>query len=226
MRHSMINRVPNASGPSGRRVAMLGVAAALSFTVACDVDQILDVEDIDVASPESVSDPTALPAVLAGAIGDFGIAYNGGGGFNEITASGQLTDELYNTETFPTRIENDQRRQQYQSNGTLQAMFYATQGARASADRAADGYVRLDRATEVGLAEALNLGGLSYIMMAENYCSAVPISTLDASGNFVFGPELSTTELLEVAVRKADSALANATAADGEGDDDKREEQA
>ena len=222
----MINRVPNAIRQSGRRAAVLGVAASLSFTVACDVDQILDVEDIDVASPESVSDPTALPAVLAGAIGDFGIAYNGGGGFNEITASGQLTDELYNTETFPTRIENDQRRQQYQSNGTLQAMFYATQGARASADRAADGYVRLDRATEVGLAEALNLGGLSYIMMAENYCSAVPISTLDANGNFVFGPELSTTELLEVAVRKADSALANATASDGVGDAGKRTQQA
>jgi hypothetical protein len=209
-----------------RRLAAFGMASALAFTVACDADQILDVEDIDVASPESVSDPTALPAVLAGALGDFAVAYNGGGDFNQITLAGQLTDELYNTETFPTRIENDQRRQQYQSNGSLQGLFYATQQARASADRAADGYIRLERDTEVGLAEALNLSALSYTILAENYCSAVPISTLDANGNFVFGPELSTTELLEVAVRKADSALANATAADGIGAAAKRTEQA
>ena len=222
----MTNRSRQGVPRGPRRVAVLGIAATLAFAVACDADQILDVEDIDVASPESVSDPAALPAVLAGAIGDFGVAYNGGGGFNEITGSGQLTDELYNTETFPTRIENDQRRQQYQSNGTLQAMFYATQQARASADRAADAYVRLERGSDVGLAEALNLGALSYTILAENYCSAVPISTLDATGNFDYGPALTTAELLEVAMRKADSALANATAADGEGDDDKREEQA
>lgn len=222
----MTNRFPNAVRPAGRRFAALGLTAALTFTAACDADQILDVEDIDVASPESVSDPTALPAVLAGAIGDFGVAYNGGGGFNEITASGQLTDELYNTETFPTRIENDQRRQQYQSNGTLQAMFYATQGARASADRAADGYVRLERASDVGLAEALNLSALTYIIMAENYCGAVPISTTDESSTFVYGEALTTTELLNVAVRKADSALANATAASGVGAAAKRTEQA
>jgi hypothetical protein len=222
----MINRLSFGGRTATRRVVVCGITAALSLTGACDADQILDVEDIDVASPESVSDPTALPAVLAGAIGDFGVAYNGGGGFNEITASGQLTDELYNTETFPTRIENDQRRQQYQSNGTLQAMFYATQQARASADRAADGYIRLERETEVGLAEALNLGALTHILMAENYCGAVPISTLDANGNFVYGAPLTTTELLEAAVRKADSALANATASDGVGAAAKRTEQA
>jgi hypothetical protein len=222
----MINRLSFGGRTATRRVVVCGITAALSLTGACDADQILDVEDIDVASPESVSDPTALPAVLAGAIGDFGVAYNGGGGFNEITASGQLTDELYNTETFPTRIENDQRRQQYQSNGTLQAMFYATQQARASADRAADGYIRLERETEVGLAEALNLGALTHILRAGNYGGAVPISTLDANGNFVYGAPLTTTELLEAAVRKADSALANATASDGVGAAAKRTEQA
>jgi starch-binding outer membrane protein, SusD/RagB family len=222
----MTNRFRTGGRPTTRRFATLGVVAALTFSVACDADQILDVEDIDVASPESVSDPTALPAVLAGAVGDFGAAYNGGGDFNQITLAGQLSDELYNTETFPTRIENDQRRQQYQSNGSLSNLFYSLQQARASADRAADGYVRLERASDVGLAEALNLSALSYILMAENYCNAVPISTLDANGNFVFGSALTGAELLNAAVRKADSAFANATAADGEGDDDKREEQA
>jgi hypothetical protein len=222
----MANRSPGAGRLAARRGGALLASLVLSLTVACDADQILDVEDIDVASPESVTDPGALPAVLAGALGDFSVALNGGGDFNQITVSGQLADELYNTETFPTRIENDQRRQQYQSNGSLQGLFYATQQARASADRAAEGYLTLERETDVGLAEALNLSALSYILLAENYCGAVPISRLDASGTFVYGPALSTEELLEVAVQKADSALANATAADGEGSASKRTEQA
>jgi len=222
----MTKRFPSGGRRRARRAAALFAAFALSLTVACSADQILDVEDIDVASPESVSDPGALPAVLAGAVGDFSVAYNGGGDFNQITVSGQLADELYNTETFPTRIENDQRRQQYQSNGSLRDLFYATQQARASADRAAESYVRLERATDVGLAEALNLSALSYIILAENYCNAVPISRLDDSGNFVYGPALTTTELLNVAVQKADSALANTTATGGTGAAAKRTEQA
>ena len=205
--------------------AVLG-SIALPMLVACSADQILDVEDIDVASPGSVSDPTALPAVLAGALGDFGVAYNGGGDFNQITLAGQLSDELYNTETFPTRIENDQRRQSYQSNGSLQALFYATHQARASADRAATGYVTLEKATDVGLAEALNISALSYIILAENYCNAVPISVANADGTFEYGPALTTDQLLTVAVAKADSALTNATAAGGVGAAAKRTEQA
>jgi hypothetical protein len=204
----------------------LVAAGALPLAVACSADQILDVEDIDVASPGSVSDPAALPAVLAGAIGDFGVAYNGGGDFNQITLAGQLSDELYNTETFPTRIENDQRRQQYQSNGSLQNLFYATQQARASADRAASAYIKLDKASDVGLAEALNLSALAYVILGENYCNAVPISTQDESGNFAYGPALTTDQLDAVAIAKADSALTNATAANGVGAAAKRTEQA
>ena len=202
------------------------IALAIPLAIACNADQILEVEDIDVASPSSVSDPGALPAVLAGAIGDFGAAYNGGGDFNLVTLAGQLTDELYNTETFPTRIEQDQRRQSYQSNGSLQNLFYATHQARASADRATAGYLSLNKATEVGLAEALNLSAISYILLAENYCNAVPISIAKPDGSFEYGPALTTDQLLNVAVRKADSALANATAANGVGAAAKRTEQA
>src|SRR5215204_7759918 len=159
----------------GRRLPALLGALTLSLVAACSADQILDVEDIDVAVPESVNDPAALPSILAGALGDFGNAWNGGGDFNQITLAGQLSDELHNTETFPTRIEQDQRRQSYQSNGSLRDVFYAIQQARASSDRAAESYVRLEKPTDVGVAEALNLSALSYIVMAENYCNAVPI---------------------------------------------------
>ena len=195
------------------RVALLALAA-----VACSPDRILEVEDIDVALPPSVEGPTALPSLLAGAIGDFGTAYNGGVqssglalDLNQVTLSGLISDELINTETFPTRIEVDQRQQQYQSNGSLRDAYYAIQQARRSADRANEGYIEFGP-NELGRAEALNLSALSLILMAENYCGAVPISRQVSPGVFEYGAALSTTELLRLALAKADTALAHARA--------------
>jgi starch-binding outer membrane protein, SusD/RagB family len=189
-----------------RRLAAVAAVAAL-VGVGCSPDEILDVEDIDVALPEAVQDAAALPAVLAGAIGNFGVAYNGSFDLNQISLAGLISDEYINTETFPTRIEIDQRRQQYQSNGTLGALFYRTMQARAAADFAAEGFARFAD-TDAGFAEALNLSGLMYVLIAENYCGGVPISRETSPGTFEFGPALSTRQLLERAVQKADSALA------------------
>lgn len=194
-------------------------AALVAFVaMACSPDRILQVEDIDVALPPAVEGPTALPSLLAGAIGDFGTAYNGGVqssglalDLNQVSLSGLLSDELINTETFPTRIEVDQRQQQYQSNGSLRDAYYAIQQARASADRASAAYLE-HGPTEIGLAEALNLSALSLMLMAENYCGAVPISRQLGPGEFEYGEALSTTTLFEMALAKADSALAHATA--------------
>src|SRR4029453_2871200 len=142
--------------------ALLAGAVLVVAAVGCNPDDILEVEDPDVANPESVSRCLSLPSVLAGAIGDFGSAYDGGGDFNQVTLAGQLADELYNTETFPTRIEVDQRRQQT-TNGSLRDLFYATHQARASAQRASEGFAKF-APTAVGFATALNLGALTYIL--------------------------------------------------------------
>ena len=201
------------------RAAHMRAALIALMAVACSPDRILQVEDIDVALPPSVQGAEALPSLLAGAIGDFGTAYNGGVqssglalDLNQVTLSGLISDELLNTETFPTRIEVDQRQQQYQSNGSLRDAYYAIQQARASADRAAEAYVEFGP-TALGLAESLNLGALSLILMAENYCGAVPISREISPGVFEYGSALTTRELFLRALAKADSALAHATAA-------------
>lgn len=201
------------------RAAHMRAALIALVAVACSPDRILQVEDIDVALPPSVQGAEALPSLLAGAIGDFGTAYNGGVqssglalDLNQVTLSGLISDELLNTETFPTRIEVDQRQQQYQSNGSLRDAYYAIQQARASADRASEAYVEFGP-TALGLAEALNLGALSLILMAENYCGAVPISRETSPGVFEYGSALTTRELFLRALAKADSALAHASAA-------------
>src|SRR5690349_22135340 len=150
----MTNRSLGTARRSRTVSALLAVAALSAGLVGCKPDDILAVDDIDVAQPVSVADSSALPAVLAGAVGDFGNAYNGGLDFNQITLAGQLADELYNTETFPTRIEVDQRRQQT-TNGSLRDIFYATHQARASARRAAEAFAKF-APTGVGFATALN----------------------------------------------------------------------
>lgn len=189
-------------------------ALLAGIAMACSPDRILQVEDIDVALPPAVQGVEALPSLLAGVIGDFGTAYNGGVqstglalDLNQVTLAGLISDELLNTETFPTRIEVDQRQQQYQSNGSLRDAYYAIQQARAAADRTSDAY-REFAPTEIGLAEALNLGALSLILMGENYCGAVPISREVSPGVFEYGSALTTTQIFELALRKADSALA------------------
>lgn len=199
------------SGAGARSASLAALLAAGIALGACHPSDILKVKDIDVARPASVEDSSALPAVLDGAIGDFGWAYDGGGDFNQITLSGQLSDELINTETFPTRIEVDERNQKYQTNGSLSQLFYATSQARQSADRATALYLKF-APKDAGLAESLNLSALVYILFAENYCGSVPISNVDANGSIVYGKSLSTTQLLDIAIEKADSALAIATA--------------
>ena len=55
--------------------------------------------------------PGGVAALYAGAFGDFDVAYisdNGGEGGLAIV-SGSFSDELVNSETFPTRIEYDHR---------------------------------------------------------------------------------------------------------------------
>jgi hypothetical protein len=186
--------------------AMATGFATVGLVIACSPDEILNVEDIDVVKPEQVTNAEALPAALAGALGNFGVALNGGGDINQVALSGMISDEYINTETFPTRIEVDQRRQQF-TNGSLTGTFYALQQARASADFAARGFAEFSP-TNRGFAEALVLGAFSHILMAENYCGAVPISREVSPGSFEFGPGLTTRELLGRAIAKADSALA------------------
>jgi len=54
----------------------------------------------------------------------------------------------------------------------------------------------------------LALGGLTYVLFAENYCGAVPVSTVNDDGTFTYGPPLSTNQELDSAIAKFNGALA------------------
>jgi starch-binding outer membrane protein, SusD/RagB family len=198
-----------------RRTGRLGIFTTLVACAAvslsgCDSKQILTVTDPDVARPVALDAPSALPALRAGAIGSFGIAYNGQSSDEEqVHLSASLGDEFINTETFPTRIEFDQRAQTI-GNTSLVGTFVDLNRARGLATRAIAGFQKFAKssADSTGFPEVIALGGLTYVLFAENYCGAVPLSVVNDDGSFTFGPALTVNQQLDSAVAKFNQALA------------------
>jgi len=205
---------PTKQGSSRMRLA-LSLAAVLVAS-GC---RLLDVSTPDIVPGDNLNDPNALPTIRAGAIGDFGIAYSGSGaqGSNgttegQVLISGMLGDELINTETFPDRVFTDARQPQPES-GTLTTIFRNLHRARHSAEAAAGRFRALsDTTTNGGLSEMLSLAGYTYVFFAENYCSGVPVSTVNADGSFSFGTPLTTSQLLDTALNRFGQALTAANA--------------
>src|SRR5437762_5618419 len=162
--------------------ARLVALGALAVVAACNADKLLKVNDPDVARPEALQGAGALPAQRAGAIGNFGVAYNGGAAdVEQVHLSGLVSDELINTETFPTRIEIDQRAMTL-PNTSLIGTFFDLTRARASSEQAINAYEQFATklSDSTGFPEVLALNGYTYILFAENYCGAVPVSHQEA----------------------------------------------
>jgi len=205
----------------GPRVTGRGAALMFATALTAAGCHILDVSNPDVVFPSSLDDPAALPTIRAGAIGDFGIAYSGSGAQGsggttegQILLGGMLADELINTETFPDRILADARQPQIES-GTLQTVFRNLHKARRSAEVAARKFRQFaDTTVDAGLSEMLSLAGFTYVFFAENYCSGVPFSTVNADGSFTFGGPLTRQQVLDTAITRFNQALAAANALD------------
>jgi len=181
---------------------------------------LLKVNDPDIVTPGNLSDASVLPTVRAGAIGDFDLAYTGSGAQGSggvegiIMTSGMLGDEWVNSETFPDRIATDARRNTT-DNASMQTVFRNIQRGRRATELAANSYVTLlaDPTTNSGYAEMLALAGFTYVFMAENYCSGVPVSQSKADGSLSYGSPLTTTELYDTAMARFNLALTSTASA-------------
>jgi hypothetical protein len=179
---------------------------------------VLQVEDPTVAAPGTVATEAAVPTTLSAAIGAFQLAFSGapGGGSyieSQITLSGMLSDEFLISESFPTRVDVDQRETRF-DNGTQLATYARVHTARRLAEYSAGLHAEFaSRTNTPGHAHALNLAGFSYVLIGENYCSGVPFSTFDEAGAVVYGAPLTTNQMFEQAITYFDQAIAAATAA-------------
>ncbi len=202
-----------------RRLTRSAVATAcLLAAAACQQE----VTKPDIITPGNLATPDALPTIRDAALGDFALAYSGSGADGSrgtegiIMASGLLADEFINSETFPTRIEVDRRAIQV-TNTSVTGWFRTLMRARRSTEFAASRYRSLspDTTKETGLPEMIALSGYMYLFFAENYCSGVPISTAKDDGTLVFGPPLTTANLLDSAASRFNQALVATVALSG-----------
>ena len=174
--------------------------------IACDVNDLLDVPDPDVATPTTIESKDALPAVLASAQADYMVAYDGNVSTNLVTGVGLITDELIHAETFPTRLEFDIRNIQATTNTDLQTLYRNLHRARISAKRAATAYVKFDT-TQLGWAESLILEGMTYVNFGESFCNGVPFSELTQADSVIYGDPITNDSMFALAIVRFDSAI-------------------
>jgi hypothetical protein len=196
------------SGWAAARRAAVGALGALSLAACSD---LLEVEDPEFATPETISDPAAIPNVYAGALGLFAAAYSGEQ-FSDafINVSGLLADEIRSSDTFPTRNRTDRRDHfAIEQGNTADANYLDLQQARRALRVTSDAIeTLLDEGIEdPRYAETKSLEGFIYLALGEGYCSGVPFSSV-VNGEFEHGVPLATDEIFTEAVGLFDAALA------------------
>ncbi|CAN5853605.1 hypothetical protein BH23GEM6_BH23GEM6_23690 [soil metagenome] len=199
-------------GRKGRSALLSPVSllAVLALPLSgCSIDSILEVNDPDVATPETIRDPANLTGLRNGALGDFMEAYAGnpiGGGGTEGIAlsSGLLADELYVSDTFGTRQEVDRRNTTVENSG-MSSVFRNLHRARRSAEVAAELYAENaehERYSAVAHAEVTSLAGYTHLMFAENYCSGVPFSRITPDNRLEHGEPRTTAQMQDAALSR------------------------
>src|SRR5438094_2461672 len=208
-----------------KHTAKLLVLVAVGLTLAqAGCNDPLTVKLPDIIPPAALSDSAALATLRAGAIGDFDLAYtgdhpdgSGGNGEGVILYGGLLADEFVNSETFPTRIQVDSRNITYAAGSTTNSdvdlWYRLMHRARRSAEATAARY-RAIAPADPGYPEMLTLAGYTYIFFAETFCSGTAVSQIDSTGKITYGQPRTTTELLDTAIARFDSAITIATTRD------------
>lgn len=188
------------------RLSLRGVWVALAALTlplaACDLDELLEVEDPDTVNEATTEDPEFIDVLVAGAYGDFTVAYSGAGGDALLSTTALLTDELFSTGTFGTRTATDRRIQQTPSNGNTSDGAYGNlQQARRALMRAANALAENpDRGTgDPDYANMNALWGYTYVALGEAFCAHVPIAD-DTNPDPADGPPRTSAQLFEEAI--------------------------
>ena len=203
----MLTNTTKRRGYAPRLRAVLFGAALLVPAVGCG--DILEVDDPDVTSRDLLTTPEAVPALRAGALGDFTTGYE-----QLINLGGMLGDEFFFSETFPTRRVVDERNID-PNNSNLLTLFAQVATANAAPEFSARRIAEIQAAfpAVTGLnddrAEGLNLSSLAKVLFAEHYCEGVPLSRLEIQGqslDFQYGNPLTRTQMLDSAIAGFDQA--------------------
>lgn len=165
------------------------VAAVLLACVvgACSTTELLDVETPDQITPDKAGSAVGAAALRASALGNFAAFYGGdyGGSFHGVSiTSGMLTDEIESARGGTEHLDSRAQNEGVQPLSTTWAFVgqSTTQTIRAIAalkEFAPEGTAteKATKATQIGHLYALQ--GFAYTILAENYCSGLPIANAD-----------------------------------------------
>lgn len=211
-----MTRKPNNRPGSGfRLLPRLALTAVLLLPLgACD--SIMDVEDPDVALPEQLVDPTKLPTVRAAVLGDFGVALSGAGfttsNIGLVHLSGLMADELWHSGTYGQNREIDQRRVGNTNSfliSTTRNLFQTWRQAQFAVGAFAQTQPNTPAHAEMAALEAY-----LYVLLAENYCGAIPFSR-EVDGRLEYGAPETSLQVYQRALAAFDAAAAIAAASSG-----------
>jgi starch-binding outer membrane protein, SusD/RagB family len=176
----MTNRTPQMF----TAVAALLLAGA---AVACSTSELLDVETPDQISPGQAESAVGAAALRVSAIGNFAAFYGGdyGGSFHGLSiTSGMLTDEIESARGGTEHLDSRAQNEGVQPLNTTwafvgQSTTQTVRAIRALKEFAPEGTAteKATKATQIG--HLYMLQGFAYTLLAENYCSGLPIANAD-----------------------------------------------
>ncbi len=196
---------------------VLGTVASLSLLMACSPDKLVGSADL----PNQVVDPAQTESPQGALTTYFGtltmlrkVMATQGRGY--VLMSGQLSDELragVGAPLYSDAASSPDHRQYldtYENTGASFMNPYATLQALRGQANQADGLLR-DFPPDYAVqrrAHVLAVKGFAELLLAELYCSGIPLSTLDYKGDFTYRPGSPTDTVLTHAIALFDSALA------------------
>jgi len=189
-------------------------ALLLAGAAACSTSDLLDVETPDQITPEQAESAVGAASLRASALGNFAAFYGGdyGGSFHGLTiTSGMLTDEIESARGGTEHLDSRAQNEGVQPLSTTwafvgQSLTQTVRAIKALKEFAPEGTAaeKATKATQIG--HLMVLQGFAYALLAENYCSGLPIANADDKD-----PKtdiLTTTQMLSRATAYFDSAAA------------------
>ena len=178
----MTHRRTRRTRRTGHALAALALALA-----ACSTSELLDVETPDQITPEQANSAVGAAALRASALGNFAAFLGGdyGGSFHGLSiTSGMLTDEIESARGGTEHLDSRAQNESVQPLNTTWAFVGQSTTQTVRAIRALKEFAAEDtdarkatKAQQIG--HLYGLQGFAYVLLAENYCSGIPVATVD-----------------------------------------------
>ena len=194
--------------------ALLLILATGALT-ACNRDKILNVTDPDIINPSNIGSAEGAEALRVGALSRLSDVTGGlqptsqgaGGSLGEgiFHFSGVVADEWRSSDTFVQRDEADSRAIT-EANTAMTLEARGLQRTRVAAIQAIPVLRQWKPANVSDVGQMFWVRGWAEMTMAENFCNGMPLSSIDAGNNIVYGDPLPNTEIYARAIASFDSA--------------------